>query len=609
MKGTIHGLLVLLLLTLPAAVQAQYVYSTNTDGSVYAYTTNADGSANIAGYTGPPWVVAIPANINGLTVTSVGYRAFFTLTSLTSVTIPDSVNSIGKGAFAFCSSLASVIIPGSVTNIGTNAFYNCSSLTGVYFTGNPPAVGTQVFALDGNATAYYFPGTTGWSNTFAGLPVVEIPYDFTINSDETITITGYLGSAGVLTIPTTIGGLPVTVIGGYAFCEDIFDIDPTSITVPNSVTSFDDYAFFECYGLTNLMIGSGVTNIGSPVFLACFSLDAITVDPSNSFFSSVNGVLFNKSQSTLVQYPLAGIGGSYTIPSNVTSIGSAAFEDCGNLTNIAIPAGVTNIEDAAFAGAGLTSVTIPSLPSIGDSVFAGCPLTSVTIPNSVTSIGDAAFEGCPLTSVTIPNSVTNLGGSVFDDCGDLTNVTIGNRVTSIGDAAFYCCFLLTSVIIPDSVTNIGSEAFHYCAILTNVTIGAGVTSIGDYAFQYCALSGVYFQGNAPTADSSVFDAESGAAIYYLSGTTGWSNTFAGRPAVLWNPLIEASGAGFGVRSNRFGFNITGTTNIPIMVEACANLASPVWTALTNANLTNGLFYFSDPQWTNYPARYYRISSP
>ena len=79
--------------------------------------------------------------------------------------------------------------------------------------------------------------------------------------------------------------------------------------------------------------------------------------------------------------------------------------------------------------------------------------------------------------------------------------------------------------------------------------------------------------------------------------------------MLWNPLIEASGAGFGVRSNRFGFNITGTTNIPIMVEACANLASPVWTALTNANLTNGLFYFSDPQWTNYPARYYRISSP
>ena len=77
------------------------------------------------------------------------------------------------------------------------------------------------------------------------------------------------------------------------------------------------------------MISSGVTNIGSPVFLACFSLDAITVDPSNSFFSSVNGVLFNKSQSTLVQYPLAGIGGSYTIPSNVTSISYAALRIAG----------------------------------------------------------------------------------------------------------------------------------------------------------------------------------------------------------------------------------------------------------------------------------------
>jgi hypothetical protein len=103
--------------------------------------------------------------------------------------------------------------------------------------------------------------------------------------------------------------------------------------------------------------------------------------------------------------------------------------------------------------------------------------------------------------------------------------------------------------------------------------------------------------------------DTNATVYYLPGTSGWSSTFADRPAVLWNPLIQAGDASFGVRSNQFGFNITGTTNIPIRVEASANLASPVWIPLQTLTLTNGLFYFSDPQWTNYPGRYYRISAP
>src|SRR5580698_1276457 len=98
-------LLLLLLLALPAVVQAQDDYSTNADGSIYTYSTNADGSANIVAYAGPPWVVTIPTNINGLTVTSIGASAFAGA-SLTSVTIPDSVTSIGPGAFQECSSLS-----------------------------------------------------------------------------------------------------------------------------------------------------------------------------------------------------------------------------------------------------------------------------------------------------------------------------------------------------------------------------------------------------------------------------------------------------------------------------------------------------------------------
>src|ERR1017187_9384191 len=139
MKTRIKNLLpLLLLLGLPGVVQAQNAYSTNADGSIYTYSTNADGSANIVAYAGPPWVVTIPTNINGLTVTSIGQDAFAFHYNLTSVTIPSSVTSIGATAFGG-TSLTSVTIPGSVTSIGGSAFDLCISLTSVYFTGNAPS--------------------------------------------------------------------------------------------------------------------------------------------------------------------------------------------------------------------------------------------------------------------------------------------------------------------------------------------------------------------------------------------------------------------------------------------------------------------------------------
>ena len=100
-----------------------------------------------------------------------------------------------------------------------------------------------------------------------------------------------------------------------------------------------------------------------------------------------------------------------------------------------------------------------------------------------------------------------------------------------------------------------------------------------------------------------------ATIYYLPGTTNWSSPFGGLPAVLWNPQVRTADISFGVRTNRFGFNITGTTNIPIVVDACTNLTNPAWSPLQNCTLTNGSLYFSDPGWTNYPARLYRIRWP
>jgi BspA type Leucine rich repeat region (6 copies) len=252
--------------------------------------------------------------------------------------------------------------------------------------------------------------------------------------------------------------------------------------------------------------------------------------------------LFDKSQTTLIQCP-AGIGGNYTIPGSVTTIGSVAFSSCTSLTN-------------------------------------------VTIGNSVTSIGVAAFYYCyGLTSVTIPNSVTNIGDSTFDSCISLTSMTIGSGVTSIGDGAFAQCNGLTSITIPDSVI-----------------------SIGDYAFEDCfSLTSVYFKGNPPAVGGGdLFYNDNNGTVYYLPGTTGWGATFDGLPAVLWNPQIQTSDTSFGLHGNQFGFNITGTAGIPVLIEACTNLASPVWFPLQAITVTNGLVHFSELVQTNSPSRFYRL---
>jgi hypothetical protein len=273
--------------------------------------------------------------------------------------------------------------------------------------------------------------------------------------------------------------------------------------------------------------------------------------------------------------------------------------------------------------------TINGLPvtSIGDQAFwFNCAnLTGITIPDSVTNIGRFAFGNCSsLVALTIGNGVTTIGLGAFNVCHSLTNVTIPDSVLNLedgyytvgGGGAFYYCTSLTNVIIGNSVTNIGDSAFWFCTSLTNITIPRSVLRIGAHAFESCAgLEGVYFKGNAPSAGSmgfdqnNVFGNDTKPTAYYLPGTSGWGSTFAGIPAILWNPLTQTNDTSFGVRQNRFGFNITGTPDIPIVVEASASLAAQPWVPLQSSTLTNGLIYFSDPQWTNYPGRFYRIRSP
>ncbi len=485
--------------------------------------------------------------------------------------------------------------------------------------------------------------------------IVEAQFLFTTNNGS-ITITGYTepgGPVGAVTIPDTIDGWPVTTIGAGAFYAAT---NMTSLSIPASVTSIGQGAFRSCTGLSSLTIPDNLTAIGDEAFLQCASLTnvtlgtnvasigtrafaysglasvaipgtvnhigdqafyqsmlkAISVDTSNPVYSSVAGVLFDKSQATLICYPV-GLGGSYTIPSTVTSVGNSAFYGCTHLASVTIPNSVVTIGDMAFYECwSLTNVAIAEgVTGIGGLAFYSCyGLTNLAVPSSVTNIGDGAFYDCwSLVGMVIPNGVSNIGGAEFMYCRSLTSISIPNSVTAIGDTAFYGCWSLAGVAIPDRVTSIGTTAFFQCQSLTNVTFPSSVTFIGLDAFDSCSrLTNAFFEGNAPFANSPVF-AGTRATVYYLPGTTGWGTTFGGRPAVLWNPQVLTRDGSFGVRNNAFGFNITGTTNIPIVVEGTADLASHVWVPLQSCTITNGSIYFGDPQWTNYPARYYRIRSP
>ena len=361
----------------------------------------------------------------------------------------------------------SVSIKSGVTCIGDYAFYNCTNLTGVTLPNSVTSIGKGAFS--------------------------------------------YCSSLASITIPSS-----VTSIGAAAFshCSSL-----TSVTIPNSVTSIGGSAFSCCSSLKSITIPNSVTSIGRSAFYDCSSLTSITIPSS---VTSVGEYAFFDCSSLT----------SVTIPNSVTSIGDSAFSCCSSLTSVTIPNSVTSIGGFAFSSCrSLTSVTIPSsVTRIGGYAFKGCSsLTSVTIPNSVTSIGDSAFEACSsLTSVTIPNSVTSIGGFAFSSCRSLTSVTIPSSVTRIGGYAFKGCSSLTSVTIPNSVTSIGDSAFEACSSLTSVTISKSVSSIGRNAFARCReLERAYFYGNAPGVWPNTFSGcESTFCIYYMPGTTGWTDSSA-----------------------------------------------------------------------------------
>jgi len=458
-------------------------------------------------------------------VTSIGFAAFSNCGSLASVTLPKGIASISESAFADCHSLTSVTIPDSVTLIGNGAFARCDGLTSVTIPASVAGIGDYAFDGCAKLTDVYYGGTAAqWETVEIGIrndPLRSANIHFNGGEDEwrydEATKTLYITGSGPMKNYGDPNDRPWS-----QYTEEI-----QSVIIENGITSIGSTAFYFCTSLTSATIPDSVTSVEQYAFRGDASLkdvyyggdeaqwEAITLGNGNDplrnatihFNGGEEGVTWRYDEATKTLY-ITGSGPmddyaspadrpwnqyaseiqSVVIENGITSVGDRAFSNCSSLTSVTIPNSVTSINNSAFSGcSGLTSVTIPnSVTSIGQNAFFLSGLTSVNIPDSVATIGSRAFGSSRLTSVIIPDSVTSIGEIAFSECSNLTSVKISNNVTSIEAGAFSTCRKLTSVAIPNGVTSIGQNAFNNCSGLTSVTIPSSVTTIGDYAFTSCS---------------------------------------------------------------------------------------------------------------------------
>ena len=454
-------------------------------------------------------LIRCPKNYEGTyiipnSVTSIGCRAFYDCSSLTSVIIPDSVTSIGDWAFSDCSSLSSVTIPNNVTTIGGWAFMNCSSLTSPIY------------------NEHYF---------------VYMPTSY----------------SGIYIIPR---GIKHIADGAFYNCSAL-----TSITIPCSVTNLGNAIFDSCSSLISIKVDSDNTKYDSRE-----QCNAIIETATNALIAGCQCTKIPNSVESIGDAAFAGrissdlflltdtiksIGNdafadcsfkSVILHQNLEHIGERAFQNCNLLTSISIPESVTEIGNSAFSGcSALTSITIPNkITSIESELFLGCTsLTSITIPNSITTIESCAFEGCKsLESITIPKNVTLIFSTAFNNCSAIVSIRveegntkydsrnhcnaiietktkslcvgcketkIPNDITRIQSCAFKGCSTLSHITIPGSVKDIGWSTFEGCSSLSSIIIPDGITSINRKTFKDCsALSHVTLPESVKVIEQSAF---------------------------------------------------------------------------------------------------------
>ena len=391
-------------------------------------------------------------------ITSIPRNLFHKNTTLTQVTIPDTMTKIEEFAFAECGNLERVSLPDNVNQIGEYAF----AKTGIKEISMPDSIleiGDYVFAntkltelklpknlthlgrcvLSGNTgvTEIVIPKTlitvgAEWGNILAG----DGPFHESNVQKATL-------EKGITSIPRNLFHKNTTL---------------TQVTIPDTVTKIEEFAFAECGNLESVSLPDNVNQIGEYVFAKTGIKeinipDTVTIIRDHTFKNCTALKTINWSKS-------------------ITDIQSYAFENCDALTKLAIPNTVTNIGEGAFYECG--------------------GLSAIAVSNSVKSLGSRAFENCDaLAKVSISDSVTSMGEKAFYDCDALTDVKLGTGITQIPTSCFEHCDVLPSVVLPYRISKVGDNAFKNCVALTEITIPRATTSISTSAFSYPAKMTVY----------------------------------------------------------------------------------------------------------------------
>ncbi len=419
---------------------------------------------------------------------SISAMTFSGCNSLESITIPNSVTSIKSYAFSSCTSLKSVIVPDSVTSIGRSAFAYCNKLESITL----PFVGSSLDGTTDNHFGYIF-GASSYSQNDTEVP--ESLKNVVITNATNIKKNAfrYCMNLESITIPKSVINIGVDVFSGCNKLlnvivdvqnENFSSVDGvlfnkqkteliyyplgkgkinTLYTVPDSVISIRDKAFYNCIGLMNIEIPQGIKNIGNYAFYGC---------------ENITNIKTSDSLVNIGEYAFYGCTKleNITTLGKITNINNYAFYDCKNLKNIIIPNTVTNI---------------------GECAFYGCEnLTEIIIPDSVKNMGNYAFYGCRnLVKVKISNNVPTINKGVFGDCVSLKNFQLSDGVINIGESSFFGCKSLTTLTISENVKSIDWGAFANCDGIVTVVLPDSIESISNSAFELCSnIKEVYYSG-------------------------------------------------------------------------------------------------------------------